>query len=103
MTSWTEVTEQRYDEMLGVLPPAIYTQHGYLVGEPVTHNAKGQPVFDAFIRFRRNGYEFYCYFECDTPMTVQEFRKVKPQQVELDMVAEHAAKFFERLEMDNNG
>lgn len=34
MTQWIEVTEERYDEMLGVLPPEIMTGLGFLVGEP---------------------------------------------------------------------
>jgi hypothetical protein len=32
-----ECTEARYDEMLGVLPPAHWTGKGFLVGEPSTH------------------------------------------------------------------
>ena len=34
---WKEVTAERYDEQLGVVPPAIYTGDGFLVGEPFDH------------------------------------------------------------------
>jgi hypothetical protein len=42
MTTWKEVTEEQYDEMLGMLPPAsmrapMGAQSGFLVGEPFTH------------------------------------------------------------------
>jgi hypothetical protein len=32
-----ECTEERYDEMLGVLPPALWIAKGFLVGEPFDH------------------------------------------------------------------
>jgi hypothetical protein len=31
---WKEVSEARYDEMLGILPPAMWVGKGFLVGEP---------------------------------------------------------------------
>jgi hypothetical protein len=34
---WKEVDEARYDEMLGVLPPALWLAKGFLVGEPYDH------------------------------------------------------------------
>ena len=49
MTKWIETTEERYDEMLGVLPPAYWSSIGFLVGEPMDHNANGQPRFSAFV------------------------------------------------------
>ena len=32
-----ECTEERWDEMLGVLPPALWIAKGFLVGEPFDH------------------------------------------------------------------
>jgi hypothetical protein len=32
-----ECSEERYDEMLGVLPPALWLSKGFLVGEPFDH------------------------------------------------------------------
>jgi hypothetical protein len=34
---WQETTEEIYDEMLCVLPPAFQSNGAFLVGEPVTH------------------------------------------------------------------
>jgi hypothetical protein len=67
-----ECTADRYDEMLGVLPPALWLSKGFLVGEPfdhrtckVTHVVRAS--YAAFLQ--RNG-KFY---EGDD-MTVPEFR-----------------------------
>ena len=35
--TFKEVGEARYDEMLGVLPPALWIDKGFLVGEPFDH------------------------------------------------------------------
>ena len=32
-----ECSEERYDEMLGILPPALMIGKGFLVGEPFDH------------------------------------------------------------------
>jgi hypothetical protein len=46
---WLETTEERYNEMLEVLPPAFYGNQGFLVGEPWDHHATtGQPRYQAF-------------------------------------------------------
>jgi hypothetical protein len=34
---WTETTQDRYYEMLEVLPPEVMTGLGFLMGEPFTH------------------------------------------------------------------
>jgi hypothetical protein len=72
MTTWVEVTEARYDEMLGMLPPAIMTGVGFLVGEPMDHNAQGQPRFSAFahVNYER-------FFEAKEVLTIAEFRAIK--------------------------
>lgn len=46
---WREVTEDRYDEMLNVLPPAAYIRGAFLVGEAYDHHAgTGRPRFQCF-------------------------------------------------------
>jgi hypothetical protein len=44
----TRVTEEKYDEMLGVLPPAYWNGNLFLVGEPSDHNEYGLARFDAY-------------------------------------------------------
>jgi hypothetical protein len=68
---WKEVTEARYDEMLCILPPAMQTGFGFLVGEPHDHNRQGLPRFAAFIQVDDK------FYESDTPLTRAEFKEVK--------------------------
>lgn len=80
MAKWIETTEERYDEMLGVLPPEAYTSLGFLVGEPNDHvrcsvTGRIAPNFQAFAQF---GGKFYEAVEC---MTIPEFRKVTRAEV----------------------
>ena len=70
MTTWTKTTSERYYEMLECLPPEIMTSHGFLVGEPMYHNRKGEPVFTGFVEY--DG-EFY---EADECFTVKQFREL---------------------------
>lgn len=65
---WEQVSEERYDEMLGVLPPAVYTSHGFLVGEPFDHDANNRPRFQAYVQIDGN------FYGAKGPMTVAEFR-----------------------------
>lgn len=51
-----EVTEERFDEMLCVLPPERMASNAFLVGEPVDHDRWGSPRFDLFFR---NAGRFY--------------------------------------------
>ncbi len=69
----TEVTEDTYDEMLGVLPPAYYVHNGFLVGEAYTHRTcaiTGNfcPSFAAYIQ--ENG-KFYALGN----LTIAEFKQ----------------------------
>lgn len=41
---WIATTEGMFYEMLEVLPPAAYAVRGFLVGEPVRHNAQGEAM-----------------------------------------------------------
>lgn len=54
------ITQRKYNEMLGVLPPVRMGSHGivsgFLVGEPVDHE-DGVPVYAAY--FVRDGEEYY--------------------------------------------
>lgn len=71
---WTQVEEARYDEMLSLLPPALLTVNGFLVGEPHDYrkcNATGgfRACYAAFVT--RNGK----FFEGPN-LTVSEFHKL---------------------------
>jgi len=46
---WVETTENMYNQMLDVLPPAAMGENAFLVGEPYTHNEKNEPVFACFV------------------------------------------------------
>jgi len=72
-----EVGEARYFEMLGVLPPALWIDKGFLVGEPFDHRqckATGRftASFAAFIRHRGT------YYESEEAMTAAEFKAFDP-------------------------
>ncbi len=45
-----EVTEDKYDEMLCVLPPEIMVGNAFLVGEPVDHDHYGNPRYQLYFR-----------------------------------------------------
>jgi len=67
--TWTETTEDRYNDMLEVLPPAAMIGSAFLVGEPSDHcAATGQPRFEAF---RQRG---AVYLVASRPMTIRELR-----------------------------
>lgn len=66
---WKPVSKSKYYEMLEVLPPAAMSHYGFLVGEPIDHNAEGWPRFEAF--FIKNGR----YFVATEPMTVPQFKE----------------------------
>lgn len=66
--AWKIVTEARYWEMLGMLPPACHLGKGFLVGEPVRHDADGYPMFTPFLTV--DG----VHYEGDAPMTTHAFR-----------------------------
>jgi hypothetical protein len=55
-----ECSEERYDEMLGVLPPALWLSKNFLVGEPFDHRSKVTHVVRASYAafFQKNG-KFY--------------------------------------------
>jgi hypothetical protein len=64
--------------MLEMLPPAVHTSRGFLVGEAMDHRrcaVSGEPAprFTAFA-FRINDMgDGNAYFECQRPLTILEF------------------------------
>jgi hypothetical protein len=77
MNTFKQVSDARYDEMLGVVPPALWISHGFLVGEPENHrtctiNKRICSTFAAFVQHDGK------YFESLEAMTVAEFRAVDP-------------------------
>jgi hypothetical protein len=70
----------RYDEMLNILPPAIWLGKGFLVGEAWTHRKcmvtkKFTEAYATFVR------AYHCYYEGDTPMTRHEFIAFDPKSI----------------------
>jgi len=76
--SWSEVTEERYYEMLECLPPAYYSAEGFLVGEPYDHDASnGQPRYQAFVQWNHGtDVPEKTYRQSSRPMTIKEFKQV---------------------------
>lgn len=70
---WEPVSMERFNEMLGMLPPATMTGYGFLVGEPMDHH----PIFGfaRYAAFVQIGHDGPCY-ECTTNMGVKEFRNL---------------------------
>lgn len=73
---WKKVTSARYDEMLGMLPPAVMTGEGFMVGECWTHarcsiSGRIEPMFQAFVE------KGEAYYEATQPMSIAEFRARK--------------------------
>jgi hypothetical protein len=57
-----ECTAERYEEMLGVLPPALWLAKGFLVGEPFDHRrckvtGAIHPSYSALIHYGGKYYE----------------------------------------------
>jgi hypothetical protein len=76
---WKEVSDERYNEMLEVLPPALWLANRFLVGEPTSHRRckitnKVMPTYAPFI------FAFGRYYEGD-PMTPAEFRAFKDEDL----------------------
>lgn len=79
IVKWKPVTEDRYMEMLEILPPAYWGKHGFLVGEPWTHDSRGNPMFQPFIERVASG--AFEYFEADQPLTIKQFRTLNPSTI----------------------
>jgi hypothetical protein len=73
--TWKKVSAERYDEMLGILPPEIMLGYGFLVGEPYDYRTcavtgQGAQTFSAFVM--QGDYEGF--FEANQPLTKNEFK-----------------------------
>lgn len=65
---WEETTQERYHEMLDVLPPAAMVGLAFLVGEPADHHAvTGEARFSAF------KLEGGRYYTLSGPVTKRQF------------------------------
>lgn len=72
MVTWIETTEERYDDMLGAVPPASMDGRGaFLLGEPYSDRG-GKPTFHAFKR------EKGVYYASSEPVTFAEFKADRP-------------------------
>lgn len=67
--SWLPSTRERYDHMLGAVPPALHLTRGFLVGEAQHHDDAGVPYFTAF-RYLMGGE----YQTGSRPLSTAEFR-----------------------------
>lgn len=70
-----EITAERYNEALEILPPALWLANRFLIGEPADHRRctitkKVLPTYSA------SSLRTASYYESD-PMTVPEFRALK--------------------------
>lgn len=76
-TTWTEITHDDYWEALEVLPPALQTRYGFLIGEPTRHNDEGEGLYGAYLelgeRDRRR------YYASDEPLSQRAFASLRPQ------------------------
>ncbi len=80
LTGFKSVTEERFMEMLEVLPPAVWIPKGFLVGEPYDHrpckvSGTFAPTFSAFFEIGNE------HFAADEAMTVKEFRALSVAEV----------------------
>jgi hypothetical protein len=74
-----EITAERYNEALEILPPALWLANRFLMGEPADHRRctitkKVLSTYSAFF------FAYGKYYEND-PMTVPEFRAFKVEDL----------------------
>jgi hypothetical protein len=80
--TWNEVTEERYWEMLEVLPPACMGIGVFCVGEPHDHcAATGQPRFQAYRKMDGK------HFASSRPVTVKELSALIGQPLRNDYIS----------------
>jgi hypothetical protein len=71
--AWEETTEERYHEMLNVLPPEMHRNGAFLVGEASDHSAStGRARYAAF---KHRGAKYYA---ATRPLTRVEFQQECP-------------------------
>ena len=74
-----EITAERYNEALEILPPALWLANRFLVGEPADHRRckitnKMLPTYSAFF------FAYGKFYQSDA-MTVPEFRAFKVEDL----------------------
>jgi len=65
--TWFEVSEKRFDDMLGALPPQVMRGGGFLLGEASDFNSHGELTY---LAFRQRGEIFE---QATRPLTLAEF------------------------------
>lgn len=71
--NWKPCSADRYDDMLGCVPPRTMEKWGFLVGEPYDHRlceVEGRvvPTYQAFVDMGEDR-----FYEADRPLTLAEF------------------------------
>ena len=91
-TQWVEVSEERYEEMLGALPPLDWWSKGFLVGEANSHRAcrvSGRVTADyqAFVKIVSSDGEttYYASKEC---LTRQEWAQITLGDIVINVISE---------------
>jgi hypothetical protein len=71
--TWEPTTEEKYNEMLNVLPPEFWRMGLFLVGEPYDHDyATGAPRFTAYWERRKSSVHYVRYSVASRPITIAE-------------------------------
>lgn len=54
---FVDTDEETYYYALGTVPPAAYGRDSFLMGEPYSHTAQGDPICYAFVHYPTTGYK----------------------------------------------
>lgn len=81
--AWAEVTEQRYNEMLEVLPPIGWDSKGFLVGEAWVHKPCSVANDPGYVTA---GYQAFAhidgkFYACDMPLTRKEWKALERNDI----------------------
>lgn len=79
ITTWTEITYDEYWEALEVLPPALQTRDGFLIGEPTRHNDKGEGLYGAYLELGERGSKRY--YASDEPLSARVFASMHSSEL----------------------
>lgn len=74
--TWKEVSAERYDEMLNILPPLAWSEKGFLVSEPFSQTVDGQTTYAAFVHHAGR------YYEAEGSITLAAWRAFDPRSIE---------------------
>lgn len=90
-------TEERYDEMLNILPPRTWIALGFLVGEPVSFRAcretgDERATWSAFAKVHGE------HYEAEQALTVLEFVRLTPADVLAGVPADQRPGFVSKAE-----